>query len=112
MPSFEADVVLRALIEEEVYATVGPRYLGADACAAFAEKLGVSKFQLWGAICNLRDLGRIEEIRSPEGPGVVALIPTQRGQRYYERSARKQPYPREVRHRSGVTPARPEKVSV
>lgn len=103
MPSFEADVVLRALIEGEVSATIGPEYLGSSACAEFAAKLNVPEYQLWGAICSMRSTGRIEGIRTPEKPGQI-LIPTDKGERYFERSARKQPYPRERCRRAGASP--------
>ena len=94
MPSFEADIVLRALIEGKVTATIGPDYLGSLACAELAAELNVPEYQLWGAICSLRDSGRVEGIRTPERPGQM-LIPTHKGERYFQQSARKQPYPRE-----------------
>lgn len=103
MPSFEADIVLRALIEGGVSATVGPEYLGSSACAEFAAQLGVPEYQLWGAICSLRSTGRIEGIRTPERRGQI-LIPTNKGERYFERSARKQPYPRERCRRASASP--------
>lgn len=95
MPSFETDVVLRALIEGKLPAAVGPSYLGPAACAEFARQLNVSEVYLWGAICNLRENGRIEDVRSPEGPGMVILMPTSKGEAYFARSSRKQPYPRD-----------------
>lgn len=101
MPSFAADIVLRALIEDEVYATVGPDYMGQEACAEFADKLGVPTYQLWGTICSLRSNGYLEGIRAPEKPGLVALMPTEKGQRFFNRCARMQPYPRERCRRAG-----------
>ncbi|MFZ2544386.1 MAG: hypothetical protein WAW80_00175 [Candidatus Saccharimonadales bacterium] len=92
MPSFESDVVLRALIERRVHATIGPSHLGPDACSGFATELGVSKHQLWGAICNLRSEGRIEDVRVPDDYRVVAIIPTHKGERYFRSANRKQPY--------------------
>lgn len=98
MPSFEADVVLRPLISGKVCATVGPSYLGPDACADLASKLKVDKYQLWGAICNLRMAGRVEDIRVPDDPSRTMLFPTQEGERYFQKSSRKQPYIRTGRY--------------
>jgi len=95
MPSFEADVVLRALIVDRVQATIGPDYLGPSACRQFAEKIDVDEHMLWGAICSLRESGRVETIRVPSSPGLMVLIPTHAGQRYFDNSLNKQPYPRE-----------------
>ncbi len=103
MPSFETDVVLRALLEKQVYATIGPDYLGPDACAELAEELKVPKNVLWGALCNLRSEGRLDVVRVPDTPRRVALMPTFKGEKYFEANARKQPYPIHLLHRCHST---------
>ncbi len=94
MSSFECDVVLRPLIKGEVVATVGPSFLGPDACADLAVKLNADKHQLWGAICNLRLEGRVQDIPEPDNPRMTVLFPTKKGEEYFRRSSRKQPYVR------------------